>query len=76
MESDLINKSYTKEYNSIYEACNAAGEDQRAPGRCRIRALALMDEPTIPLYHLIKTLLLLASIVGMLHLTSRIELLL
>ena len=35
-----------------------------------------MDEPTIPLYHRIKTLLLLASIVGMLHLTSRIELLL
>jgi hypothetical protein len=32
--------------------------------RCRMRARSLLCEPTIPLHHRIKTLLLLASIVG------------
>jgi hypothetical protein len=64
--ADRINKSYTKEFNSINAAVDAADEDDDlALRRCCMRARALLAEPTMPLYHRIKTLLLLASIVGM-----------
>jgi hypothetical protein len=66
MSADHLNKSYTKEFNSINTAVNdATSEDNELVLRCcRMRARALLDEPTIPLYHRIKTLLLLAIIVG------------
>jgi hypothetical protein len=66
MSADHLNKSYTKEFNSINTAVNDATceDDELALSRCRMRARALLDEPTIPLYHRIKTLLLLASMVG------------
>lgn len=64
--AERINKSYTKEFNSINAAVDAADEDDElALRRCCTRARALLAELTIPLYHRIKTLLLLASIVGM-----------
>jgi len=66
MSADRLNKSYTKEFNSINTAVNDATseDDELALSRCRMRARAPLEEPTIPLYHRIKTLLLLASIVG------------
>jgi len=67
MNSDQIDKSYTDEYNSIYKACtDVDGKDEITRGRCYVRARSMLDEPTIPLYHRIKTLLLLAGMVGML----------
>lgn len=73
MNADLIDKSYTNEYNSIYKAYTDADEDDELTRRrCYMRTRALLAEPTIPLYHRIKTLLLLAGMVGMLshHLFS------
>jgi hypothetical protein len=67
MNSDLINKSYTNEYNSIYKMYTDVDEgDELTRRRCYMRARAMLAEPTIPLYHRIKTLLLLAGMVGML----------
>jgi hypothetical protein len=72
MNSDLIDKSYKNEYNSIYKAYTDADEDDELTlRRCYTRACAMLDEPTIPLYHCIKTLLLLAGMVGMLPRVSR-----
>ena len=73
MNSALVDKSYTNEYNSIYKACiDADKDDELTLRRCYMRARALLDEPTIPLYHLIKPLLLLAAMVGMLSSLSHV----
>jgi hypothetical protein len=72
MNADLIDKSYTNEYNSIYKAYTDTDEDDELTlRRCYMRAREMLDEPTIPLYHRIKTLLLLAGMVGMLPRISR-----
>lgn len=65
MDSDTINRKFTKAYNKIHYAYDAADEsDEDTLNECFKQALELLKEPAIPRLHTIKTKLLLASIVG------------
>jgi hypothetical protein len=63
--SDRINSSFTQAYNKIHNAYDAASEeDEIVLNQCIAQARSLLEEPSIPRYHRIKTLLLLTSMVG------------
>jgi hypothetical protein len=65
MQNDTINQMFSKEYTSISEVYNASTEDDvLALKGCVLRARSLLEEPKIPRYYRIKTLLLLASTVA------------
>jgi hypothetical protein len=65
MQNDTINQMFSKEYTSISEVYNASTEDDvLALKGCVLRARSLLEEPKIPRYYRIKTLLLLASMVA------------
>lgn len=64
MGSNAIDESFTRACNNIVDMYNAAKEDDLSLNQCIAGARALLKEPSIPRYHRIKTLLLLASMVG------------
>ena len=64
MPNDTINQHFSKEYKSISDVYNDSTEDDvLALKGCVLRARSLLEEPSIPRYYRIKTLLLLASMV-------------
>jgi hypothetical protein len=62
MQNDTINQQFRKEYQSISDVYYASTEDDvLALKGCLVRARSLLEEPSIPRYYRLKTLLLLAS---------------
>jgi hypothetical protein len=65
MQSATINQTFSKEYNSISDIYYASIEnDVLTLKGCLIRCHGLLEEPEIPRYYRLKTLLLLASMVA------------
>lgn len=68
MDSDAINRRFTKEYNRLQNVYATADEDDAdALNACIRGAKALLEDFAIPRFHRIKTLLLLTSVVPDVH---------
>jgi hypothetical protein len=67
MNSEAINRVFTNVFNCIRETYNAVDEEaedcELTIDQCIARARALLDQPAIPRFHRIKTLLLLVRMV-------------
>jgi hypothetical protein len=59
IKRDAIHAMFTKAYNNIFRAYDAASEDEElALAMCIAQARAPLEQPGIPRYHTIKTHLL------------------